>query len=98
MNDAPFYYEYTDDFSESKRGDYDAPCIFTEIKKGEIIANYNRPRYWDNYFNRLEDKKAIQFKLSTGDGKYLKFIFNNGHFEELNPYQYINEFHKFPTY
>ncbi|OXE95562.1 hypothetical protein BC749_1148 [Flavobacterium araucananum] len=34
MNDAPFYYEYTDDFSESKRGDYDAPFIFMEIKKG----------------------------------------------------------------
>lgn len=30
--------------------------------------------------------------------KHLKFIFNNGHFEELNPYQYINKFHKFPTY
>ncbi|PWJ95344.1 hypothetical protein BC749_1147 [Flavobacterium araucananum] len=40
-----------------------------KLKKGEIIANYDRPRYWDNYFNRLEDKKARLFKLSTGDGK-----------------------------
>ena len=61
MNDAPFYYEYTDDFFESKRGDYDAPFIFEEIKKGQIIANSDRPRYWDNYFNSLEDKQARLF-------------------------------------
>ncbi|MFV8342560.1 hypothetical protein [Flavobacterium sp. XS2P39] len=61
MNDAGFYYEYQNDFDETKRGDYDAPFVFTEIKKGQIIANHDRPRFWDNYFNRLEDKKARLF-------------------------------------
>lgn len=61
MNGAGFYYEYQNDFDETKRGDYDAPFIFTEIKKGQIIANHDRPRFWDNYFNRLEDKKARLF-------------------------------------
>lgn len=61
MNEGPFYYEYTDDFSESKRGDYDEPYIFEEIKKGQTIANSDRPRYWDNYFKTLEDKKARLF-------------------------------------
>lgn len=61
MNDAGFYYEYKNDFDETKRGDYDAPFIFSEIKKGQIIANHDRPRFWDNYFNRLVDKKARLF-------------------------------------
>lgn len=61
MNDGSFYYEYKDDFSESKRGDYDAPFVFEEIKKGQIIANSDRPRYWNNYFNSLEDKQARLF-------------------------------------
>ncbi|WP_026714014.1 hypothetical protein [Flavobacterium daejeonense] len=61
MNDAGFYYEYQNDFDETKRGDYDTPFIFKEIKKGEKIANHDRPRFWDNYFERLEDKKARLF-------------------------------------
>jgi hypothetical protein len=61
MNDGGFYYEYQDDFDESKRGDYDAPFIFLEIKKGQIVANGDRPRYWDTFFNTLEDKKARLF-------------------------------------
>ncbi|MWB95190.1 hypothetical protein GON26_12535 [Flavobacterium sp. GA093] len=61
MNNAGFYYEYQDGFDESKRGDYDAPFIFTEIKKGQTVANYDTPRYWDTFFNTLEDKKARLF-------------------------------------
>lgn len=61
MNNAGFYYEYQDGFDESKRGDYDAPFIFTEIKKGQIVANYDTPRYWDTFFNTQEDKKARLF-------------------------------------
>lgn len=61
MNDAGFYYEYQNGFDETQRGDYDAPFIFTEIKTGQITANYDTPRFWDNYFQRLEDKKARLF-------------------------------------
>ncbi|GEM_PF-743976 len=61
MNDSGFYYEYQDDFNESKRGDYDAPFVFEEIMSGKMIANSDRPRYWNNYFQRLEDKKARLF-------------------------------------
>lgn len=61
MNEAGFYYEYQNGFDETKRGDYDAPFIFEEIKKGRIIENHDRPRFWDNYFQRLEDKKARLF-------------------------------------
>jgi hypothetical protein len=61
MNDSGFYYEYQNDFDESKRGDYDAPFIFEKIMSGKMIANSDRPRYWDNYFKRLEDKKARLF-------------------------------------
>jgi hypothetical protein len=61
MNDSSFYYEYQDDFNESKRGDYDAPFVFEEIMSGKMIANSDRPRYWNNYFQRLEDKKARLF-------------------------------------
>jgi hypothetical protein len=61
MNDGPFYYEYTAEFSESQRGDYDSPFLFQEIKKGQTLANSDRPRYWENYFNELEDKKARVF-------------------------------------
>ncbi|SHF88687.1 hypothetical protein [Flavobacterium defluvii] len=61
MNDSGFYYEYQDNFNESKRGDYDAPFVFEEIMRGKMIANSDRPRYWDNYFQKLEDKKARLF-------------------------------------
>lgn len=61
MNEAGFYYEYQDNFDETKRGDYDAPFIFEEIKNGQTIENHDRPRFWDNYFNELEDKKARLF-------------------------------------
>ncbi|CAM3635663.1 hypothetical protein [Flavobacterium chungbukense] len=61
MNDSGFYYEYQDDFNESKRGDYDAPFVFEEIMSGKMITNSDRPRYWNNYFQRLEDKKARLF-------------------------------------
>jgi hypothetical protein len=61
MNDAGFYYEYQNGFDETQRGDYDSPFIFTEIKTGQRIANYDTPRFWDNYFQRLEDKKARLF-------------------------------------
>lgn len=61
MNNSDFYYEYQDDFNESKRGDYDPPFIFEEIMSGKMSANHDRPRYWDNYFQNLEDKKARLF-------------------------------------
>jgi hypothetical protein len=61
MNGSGFYYEYQDGFDESKRGDYDSPFIFEKIMSGKMIANSDRPRYWDNYFQRLEDKKARLF-------------------------------------
>lgn len=61
MNNSGFYYEYQDGFNESKRGDYDAPFIFEEIMNGKMVANSDRPRYWDNYFQKLEDKKARLF-------------------------------------
>lgn len=61
MNDAGFYYEYQNGFDETQRGDYDASFIFSEIKTGQLIENHDRPRFWDNYFQRLEDKKARLF-------------------------------------
>ncbi len=61
MNDAGFYYEFQNGFDETLRGDYDAPFVFSEIKTGQIIENHDRPRFWDNYFQRLEDKKARLF-------------------------------------
>ena len=61
MNEAGFYYEYQNGFDETKRGDYDAPFIFEEIKKGQTIENHDRPRFWINYFKELEDKKARLF-------------------------------------
>ncbi|MDD5150460.1 MAG: hypothetical protein PHC28_08240 [Flavobacterium sp.] len=61
MNNGGFYYEYQNGFDESERGDYDVPFVFTEIKSGQIIANHDGPRFWDNYFNSLEDKKARLF-------------------------------------
>jgi hypothetical protein len=61
MNSGGFYYEFRDDFDESKRGKYDMPFIFNEIKKGQKDYNGDRPRYWDTYFDSLEDKKARLF-------------------------------------
>ena len=61
MNEAGFYYEYQNGFDETKRGDYDVPFIFEEIKNGQTIGNHDTPRFWDNYFNELEDKKARLF-------------------------------------
>ncbi|MBP1221911.1 hypothetical protein [Flavobacterium sp. 1355] len=61
MYSSGFYYEYQEGFDENKKGDYDAPFIFQKIRKGETAANHDRPRYWDNYFNRLEDKQARLF-------------------------------------
>lgn len=61
MNSGGFYYEFRDDFDESKRGKYDMPFIFNEIKKGQKDYNGDRPRYWDTYFDSLDDKKARLF-------------------------------------
>ncbi|MCF6142045.1 hypothetical protein L1S34_12175 [Flavobacterium sp. K77] len=61
MNSGGFYYEFRDDFDESKRGKYDMPFIFNEIKKGQKDYNGDGPRYWDTYFDSLYDKKARLF-------------------------------------
>jgi hypothetical protein len=61
MNHSGFYYEYQQGFDENKKGDYDTPFIFQEIRKGQTAANHDRPRYWEHYFNRLEDRKARLF-------------------------------------
>lgn len=97
MNNAGFYYEYQDDFDESKRGDYDAPFIFTEIKKGQTIANYDTPRFWDQFFNRLEDKKARLFIVEKDSvDKYgwktifSKNIYNKKHFITLEKLDSLN--------
>jgi hypothetical protein len=61
MKNGGFYSEFQNGFDETQRGDYDPPFVFAEIKKGQTIANHDTPRFWDNYFQRLEDKKARLF-------------------------------------
>nr|WP_315153057.1 hypothetical protein [uncultured Flavobacterium sp.] len=97
MNDAGFYYEYQNGFDETKRGDYDAPFIFTEIKKGQIIANYDTPRFWDTFFNTLEDKKARLFIVEKDSvDKYgwktifKKNIYNKKYFITLEKLDSLN--------
>lgn len=97
MNDGGFYYEYQNGFDETERGDYDAPFIFQEIKKGQKFANHDRPRFWDNYFNRLEDKKARVFIVQKDSvDKYgwkeifKKNIYNKKYFITLEKLDSLN--------
>lgn len=61
MNNSKYYYEYQTGWMESYRGEYDQPFIFEEIKKGETIDNHDTPVFWDDYFERLPDRKARLF-------------------------------------
>lgn len=97
MNDGGFYYEYQNGFEESKRGDYDAPFIFQQIKSGQQFANHDRPRYWDTFFNRLEDKKARLFIVEKDSvDKYgwktifSKNIYNKKYFITLEKLDSLN--------
>ncbi|WP_395048719.1 hypothetical protein [Flavobacterium sp.] len=97
MNNGGFYYEYQNGFDKTKRGDYDAPFIFSEIKKGQIVANGDRPRFWDSFFNRLEDKKARLFIVQKDSvDKYgwkeifKKNIYNKKYFITLEKLDSLN--------
>lgn len=73
------YAEFDEDENEYKNYPREHKFIFELIKPNEAIANHDTPRWWDVYFNEIEDKKLRLFIVPQDSVKKYGWykIFNN---------------------